>query len=186
MIRQTLETKQCIVHWFNTEPTLVSWTDWFSLIQFLLSRRVQSPGDMYLRDLFSCSQSRFVLLSNLMLLEAKLDEDLGDFHFQTVFKSTIKITVFSNPLNVIHYLFFVLFWGWTGGRAGLSVSMSSFWVMCSRRCTWRELHSALIHQCINYQIRQYNVYLFVFVLIVWGVCVGEGMAAAGQKVRKSF
>lgn len=49
-----------------------------------------------------------LLLSNPALREAKPDEDLGDFfHFQAVFKSTIAIGVSANPLNVIHYYFFI-------------------------------------------------------------------------------
>ncbi|KAF0039505.1 hypothetical protein F2P81_007740 [Scophthalmus maximus] len=64
---------------------------------------VQSPGDKYQSDLFSSSQSRIALLSDLTLGDAKPDEDLGDVHSQTVLKSTIRISIFSNPLNVIHF-----------------------------------------------------------------------------------
>lgn len=41
-----------------------------------------------------------------------------------LFKSTIKIAVLGNPLNVIHFLFSVLFWGSAAGRAGLSLCIS--------------------------------------------------------------
>lgn len=73
-----------------------------------------------------------LLLSNPVLREAKPDEDLEAFffHFQTVFKSTVTISVSTNPLNVIHFFIFRVFLGERSGillcdTAGLSVRTNS-------------------------------------------------------------
>lgn len=70
------------------------------------------PVDLYLRNLFSCSQSR-PCCCLILRSEKQSQMKIWIFfsHFQTVFKSTVTISVSTNPLNVIHVFIFSIFLG---------------------------------------------------------------------------
>lgn len=125
---------------------LVSSTDWLPADRALAILSRSAWRWCVSEGLISCSQSRLVLESNLTLWEAKPDEDLGDFHFRTVFKSTIKISLVTNPLNVIHFLSFFFCWyseGSAAGRVRLSASFrfisSQSWAALERIIAWISL-----------------------------------------------
>lgn len=69
------------------------------------------PVDLYLGNLFSCSQSRSCCCLILRSGKQSQMKICIFFDFQTVFKSTVTISVSTNPLNVIHVFIFSIFLG---------------------------------------------------------------------------